>query len=128
MEPVRAGSIATRFDPTLPRYPQAWSKLECRDHVLNHGRLHVQVHTSRVETQPLDARVTPVAALPQALAGATNTAAFLRADTAEAARPRAGAARAHLDDADDRSAARDDVDLERSDAEVPRDDVVTVRY
>jgi hypothetical protein len=55
-----------------------------------------------------------------------NAAALLHADAAEPAGPAAGAARAHFDHADDRPAARNDVDLERTDAQVPRDDVVAL--
>jgi hypothetical protein len=54
-----------------------------------------------------------------------DTPALLHADAAEAAGPAPGAARAHLDHAHDRPAARNDVDLERADAQVTRDDVVT---
>lgn len=100
------------------------SALEGGDHVFDFRWFDVEVHARGVETQTFDARVSAVTALPQALACAADARAFFAADAAEAARPRAVASRADFDDAHDGAVSRDDVDLERTETQVPRDDVV----
>ena len=60
----------------------------------------------------------PVAALPEALRGATNARALSRFEAAERSRPRPGSSRSYLDDEDDALLARHDVYLEPSEAEV----------